>query len=218
LVGISPAKHDSSDNWGNNVTVYVSSAYTGPATGGATKPAYSKKTASAAGYGTYANIPYETDGTTNDRSVNNLYISDQSTKTSKWGAGIGDICQYLGEIGAAPSGYRMPISNQFGSSSDWTNSTTYPSSDMNSSVNAEGTTTITGKGWLKNNAQGIYFLAAGCRSTDGALYNVGTGGRFWSSSASNASNGYLLSFYSGFIDTAYNIDRQVAYSVRCVKD
>jgi uncharacterized protein (TIGR02145 family) len=215
LVGISPAQTPvGTDEWSGSVIVYVSSKYTGSSS----KPTYSSKTASAAGYGTYRNIPYENNQSLPDyysRETNHLYYSDQATKTSMWGSGKGDICQYLGEIGAAPSGYRMPRSVEFGAADDYTSGGTY--STDTSLGNAQGTKDLSSYGWIKKGYSPT-IPAAGYRNGTGLLKAVGGGGYYWSSSAYFSIYGYYLFLNSEKVNPSGQADRYIAYPVRCIKD
>jgi uncharacterized protein (TIGR02145 family) len=60
--------------------------------------------------------------------------------------------------------------------------------------------------------------AAGYRNnSNGQLYNVGSNGNYWSSSANSDTNGYNLNFNSSNLNPANNNNRQNGNSVRCVK-
>jgi uncharacterized protein (TIGR02145 family) len=66
----------------------------------------------------------------------------------------------------------------------------------------------------------VFFPALGCRNVvDGALYSVGYGGFYWSSSVSGASGAYFMYFYSGEVYPAVGLGyRASGQSVRCVKN
>jgi uncharacterized protein (TIGR02145 family) len=216
LVGISPAAQGSGTdnrNWSGAETIYRTTAYNGSATGGGTKPTWNSAVAASTVYSAYADIPYEVDAfTTYDASQDHLNYT--STKTSKWSTYKGDICRYLGEIGAAPSGYRMPRDEEF-VNGGFTIGGTFGNDYALGT--ADGKKDFSAKGWAKNSA-GLYFPAAGYRVTSGKLYNVGNYGSYWSSSAQSAASGFNLYFNSGGAYPSSNLDRQYAFPVRCVKD
>jgi hypothetical protein len=63
----------------------------------------------------------------------------------------------------------------------------------------------------------IFFPASGYRGgVDGALYDVGSDGYYWSCSVSGASRAYSLYFYSSNGDRANSGGRACGQSVRCV--
>jgi uncharacterized protein (TIGR02145 family) len=217
LVGISPAAQGSGSNnrdWSGAETIYRTTAYNGPATGGGTKPTWNTPVAASTVYSAYANIPYESDAfTTYDKSQDHLNYSS-STKTTKWSAYKGDICRYLGEIGAAPSGYRMPRDEEFVSGGFTVGGTFKIDYALGT---ADGKKDFSAKGWAKNSA-GLYFPTAGLRSTNGQLGYPGGGGYYWSSSAGNAANGFNLYFNNEGTGPSGGYGRQIALTVRCVKD
>ena len=67
-----------------------------------------------------------------------------------------------------------------------------------------------------------YETAAGIRNctSDGGLYNVGTNGRYWSSSPYSATDpwGGYLNFNSSAVDPRNNNNRANGLSVRCVQN
>ena len=85
----------------------------------------------------------------------------------------------------------------------------------------------TDRGWITRNGvngrlfgttpNDLFLPAAGFRSTDGALNRVGALGDYWSSSASDAGNGWHLFFYSS--SSGVNDDSRLnGFSVRCVSE
>jgi uncharacterized protein (TIGR02145 family) len=77
--------------------------------------------------------------------------------------------------------------------------------------------------WGSNNAAGAFgsplrFTVAGLRvRSDGSLFDVGSGGNYWSSSTPNAS--YSRSLYISSSNAMWNnYDRATGRSVRCIKD
>ena len=60
---------------------------------------------------------------------------------------------------------------------------------------------------------------AGLRYYNSAdVYNVGSNGRYWSSTPLDANNAYYLYFYSSYIYPQYSEFRAFGFSVRCFKD
>jgi uncharacterized protein (TIGR02145 family) len=176
-----------------------------------------EKTATAAGYtgtGTtgYSKIPYESaDDLSTGADVNSL-------NDTQWAAKKGDICRFLGETNPNLAGYRMPRAEEFGASTDWTRNT---AADWNVNLalgKDDGTSDLTGKGYATWNATGAIFPAAGYRSQSGTLNQVGEGGRFWSSSAYDATKGYNLSFNENGVLPSSNYNRPISLPVRCVKN
>ena len=75
--------------------------------------------------------------------------------------------------------------------------------------------------WFMNNSNGVFLPAAGARGNDVGSGTTPTGyagtlGYFWSSDAYDSSNGYSLSFGSGYAGINLNF-RTHGFSVRCVK-
>jgi hypothetical protein len=150
----------------------------------------------------------------------------------------GDICQYLGATGAGPNGYRLPASNEFGTGfsywnngnpttvpvgGGWVRGATFPSQPINDAGNAAGTVNLItdkeGFGLIVNQMMGNLTLpASGYRREGGLLGFVGTCGGYWSGSASNVDKGHELLYYSSFVGVNYDILRNYAYPVRCVKN
>ena len=51
----------------------------------------------------------------------------------------------------------------------------------------------------------------------GSLYDTGSYGYWWSSTAGNNSSQYRLYYYSGSLNTGYNVNKYSGFSVRCIK-
>ena len=80
-----------------------------------------------------------------------------------------------------------------------------------------GTTYTTSSDWSTFESAGCVFLpAAGYRSGPW-VYDVGSLGAYWSSTASSASNAYYVRCISGTVDPANNSSRYRGYSVRLVR-
>jgi len=61
----------------------------------------------------------------------------------------------------------------------------------------------------------FYLLYSG-RVDSGSLYNVGSNGYYWSSTAYNASHAYRLLFSSSSVGPSYNYNRYGGFSIRCL--
>ena len=76
--------------------------------------------------------------------------------------------------------------------------------------------------WSSNNAAGAFAsvlklpMAGNRNYSSGSLYNVGTGGRYWSSTFSGASASYLR--FNSSVASMNNDYRAGGFSVRCLKD
>jgi uncharacterized protein (TIGR02145 family) len=223
LVGISPAQTSDDgteagtkkNDWTGHEMVYVPTYNSSTPT----STNWSGSTATAAGYtgtGTtgYSKIPYVSTDFTDDYGTNKNHLYDMQ---SEWVNAKGDICQFLGETNPNLAGYRMPRAEEFGAVADWTRST---SANWNINLalgKADGTADLTGKGYATWNATGAIFPAAGRRYT-GTLYDVGYNGRYWSSSAYNATFSFFLGFIDSDVTPSANNLRQSAFPVRCVKN
>ena len=135
----------------------------------------------------------------------------------------GDICQFLGEVGAAPKGYRLPTSNEFGTTTaywdgnnpgpvagGWTrvgtdqdflldlvnSSGSFPE-DNNARAGRWVNVADQVRGPSGATYQGAFFPTSGWRDSNGVLGYVGTYGYYWSSSIGN----YLY----GEIPWSYNL-------------
>ena len=80
------------------------------------------------------------------------------------------------------------------------------------------TNTYTQDQWELMEAHGAVFLpAAGCR-TGTSVEKVGTHGYYWSSSLSDVTTAYVMTFNSSAYDPQHSSERSVGRSVRLVKD
>ena len=140
----------------------------------------------------------------------------------------GDICQFLGHIGAAPDGYRMPTSTEFGMAApywaDWGSVTpvsdpvldgwrrigTVPPQfkpDFETHPVPANNDTRAGKYRLSSGAsyQGAFFPTSGIMTQDVALNYVGLYGFYWSGSIATGTGtglnalSYRLEFFSNRI-------------------
>jgi uncharacterized protein (TIGR02145 family) len=238
LVGIAP-----SGSFSTSTPIYI------PDDSKATK--WAPTTVSAAGYSvTWTEtaedvnpgsvIPY-LDGrykSSVDDDRGDVYVLHPDRNTvAMYAAKRGDICQYLGTTDPTLSGYRLPMSNEWGTSNslwDGSNPTTTPVAGgwvkgihpwpggSNGDGNEFGTVDLintTNRGWVKNTTMGNVVLPASGRRlhTSGAVSYVGGSGNYWSGSAKNAISGYYLDFFNSDVYTANALNRSYAFSVRCVK-
>jgi uncharacterized protein (TIGR02145 family) len=110
----------------------------------------------------------------------------------------------------SPAGYRVPTKEEIQSLLDEDN------------VTNEWTTinNVTGRKFTdKTTGNSIFLPAVGYRRyDDGTLYDDGTGGNYWCSTASehNERNAYYLYFYSGFADWDSYASRYNGFSIRPV--
>jgi hypothetical protein len=188
-------------------------------------------------------VPYWTagTGTWRDALVFNATAPDQPAN------GLGDICRYLGAIGAAPAGFRLPKSVEFGYESNL-------STGMNSGLYyAWGDSRILGwasaggflsdPGLNDNNGttpianadnragryslfggvrkDGVFFPASGRRGYSTFYFRFvygGFRGSYWSGSTYGNGMGYSVDFhYQGLIPEFYQ-SRNIATPIRCIKN
>ncbi len=71
---------------------------------------------------------------------------------------------------------------------------------------------------LKNPNKSLFLPAAGDRSTDGAVYNQGTSGSYWSSTPYSSSYAYNLNLNSSNVYPSCNDNRSLGFAVRCVNN
>jgi hypothetical protein len=174
-------------------------------------------------------IPYITDSGS-PYGQTSTYLNDAAQNTSTtYAAYKGDICQYLSKTGAVSGSWRMPTAKEFNAGGltdnayvEWTASTA-PWAKSGSfgaeSGNEQGTTQLSSGGTYTVNGVSTSFPASGYRTYSiGTLSGVGTYGYCWSSSASNASNGFRLILSSNYVYPAYGNYRQFGYPVRCVQN
>ena len=149
---------------------------------------------------------------------NNKYLTDMGS--AKYHLLQGDICQYLGDIGSGPKGYRMPTSNELGTLLDyWTDANPGPvaggwmrvgtdadffnmtdfqpnSSNVLSQAGRweNKKDALSGPSGAKHN--GAFFPTSGWRNTLGVLSHVGMYGYYWSSSIGSNVTGNLYRAYN----------------------
>ncbi|GHV06333.1 hypothetical protein FACS189416_6870 [Bacteroidia bacterium] len=178
-------------------------------------------TTDATKYATYANIPYAVGSAApydRDHAYLTAITNDVATGADTIKALKGDICVYLTKVGAAPKGkrWRMPTSKEFDATEEfYTKSGDFA---VITTQNVYGTTPIP-SGWRRNNLNTPYFPASSTR-TGGTVLPVGTLGVYWSSSASDANQGYDFYFNNLRVYTEWvgNGSRANGFTVRCVAE
>lgn len=116
--------------------------------------------------------------------------------------------------GLAPTGFHVPTDTE------WTTLTTFLGGDNVAGGKMKATTGwTTSSGITNTNSSGFTGLPGGFLSNDGAFYNVGGNGYWWSSSEySTAYAWYRNLYYSGSGDVWGNGLKVSGFSVRCLKD
>jgi hypothetical protein len=144
---------------------------------------------------------------TYDPMSNNAAASVMFNNPTYWRLGYGDICQYLGAIGAAPPGYRLPLYRELlpartdnGTAQELTN------------PKADGTSVID---WMygvqqTNEGKKVILPASGWRNGNGELIDAGKSISAWTGSAASNDNAYDISKISN--------RRTIAMPVRCIRD
>jgi uncharacterized protein (TIGR02145 family) len=165
----------------------------------------------------YTDIPYMTEGSTDDRDFDQFETTYGNTGYNA-AQGKGDICRYISDKGWVAGRWRMPTSNEIQDLYDAGNSIIGTWNDV-SGTNPDGMAPIS-PGWNLGGGNNYrFFPAVGGRSTDGPLYNVGMRGYYWSASPGSKSNGaYSLHINSSDAYPAANNSRQCAFSVRCISE
>jgi len=112
-----------------------------------------------------------------------------------------------------PSGWRVPTTTELQCIND--NTTTYNTWSWNASGTRGYLITPSG-----SSVPTLFLPAAGYRvSNYGEIYEVGTGGYYWSTSVTvSDTNAYSLSFNSSAVNPNNNNGRANAFSVRCIAD
>ncbi|GHV58982.1 hypothetical protein FACS1894182_12370 [Bacteroidia bacterium] len=203
LVGVSnPGTAGSSITaWNAGSAVYVPTDNSGTA--------WTATTATAKGWTAWTGttgIPYVDD---NYRSTSPTDSHLTTGVTADYATLKGDICQFIDPA------YRMPTISEFG------NNPNYNVGQMNSSFLATGANgqTLISCGVTYAPSNGMFFPASGYRRTDGAVYNVGYHGYYWTSSATSSTSSALLASFMYFNHNGAGPDqtnRWTAFVVRCV--
>jgi hypothetical protein len=153
-------------------------------------------------YPTWDDIPFESSTTMGDPDLNTFK---------------GDICKYIN------SAYRLPVYGEFGTIGGWHQNW---EKDLDVAVGfrtdkVDGTynfVTSLGKGYATNTVMGnVIFPASGNFNHYGLCQNnVGSQGKYWTSSAAGTTTRYYLYFSSSTIGESFSIG-ELAYPIRCVK-
>jgi hypothetical protein len=159
----------------------------------------------------WSNIPYDSTSGGDLRTARSLLSNPDFEHYT------GDICNYINPA------YCMPTSIEhenlgIGDSNAsgpyyWNSSGSIPT------VTADGKAEFTTRfGTFTGISGTTYYLpASGFRgSSNGALYNVGSVGYYWSGSADYSGRAYYLRFYSNNADADDNINTEYGFPVRCV--
>ena len=152
---------------------------------------------------------------------NNKYLTTMGS--DEYYALKGDICQYIGETGAGPKGYRMPTSNEMGTIlgswynlpgpvaggwmrvgavADFENITKLPMYFPESSTSQSGMwvneyiNSYGGNTTSGATYQGAFFPTSGWRDTHGILSHVGMYGYYWTSTIGSNITGSLFRAYN----------------------
>jgi uncharacterized protein (TIGR02145 family) len=215
LIGISPAQTPSGSNsWSGNEIIYMPTYDSSTSTATWTSGTASDAGYTGTGYTGYSKVPYENSTDRPTGADKNSLDYSETLKDAKWKVYKGDICQFLGEIGAAPTGYRMPRSEEF----EADGLTPGKSFSSYNNKDATGTYNLSNLGYATWNTTGIIFPASGYRTQDGLLSSAGNTGRYWSGSADNSTSGLNLAFSSGSVTPSDYFLRQYAFPIRCVKN
>jgi hypothetical protein len=192
-----------------------------------------------------ATIPYldgRNGNSTSDRDNTFVIDADRNDPMLMYANLRGDICQYLGATRSDLSGYRLPMSSEFGGSTDrieWDSSNpgttpvsggwvrgTNTFSTVLAAATPDGQTDLiaAGLGYVENRTMDVVFPASGYRALDGGeLMHVGHIANYWSGSAGYSSvgapiGGARLSFGDLDISTYYSVNRSYGFPIRCVKN
>jgi hypothetical protein len=159
----------------------------------------------------------------------NFYLYNYNiSNTGAYANFTGDICQYIGETGAGPAGYRLPNSSELGVAGNWS---VYKTTNF-----ADKTSTWTGKdpgGTAILDTDYLYFTAipdvklppSGVRvgvagmNALGQLAFVGVYGAYWTGSTTGDSQNRITTLYlgtSGMLTTPAT--SQGGLPVRCFKE
>lgn len=140
------------------------------------------------------------------------YVPDKSTGVRYQKFGLGTVCDKIGMI-ILPDDWTKPssIENDF----VWTtlNDVGVPLEDDPFTQNVYDESQ-----WAAMESAGVVFLPAAGYRTGSDVYHVGSGGRYWSGTASDEDNAYSLSFFSISVYPDFSYDRDFGYSVRLVSD
>src|SRR5690554_4034980 len=116
--------------------------------------------------------------------------------------------------GVCPAGWHLP------SYAEWTELTDYLGETVaGGKLKETGTTHWNSPNTGATNETGFTALPGGDRGGSGTFYGIGDYGLWWSATESNASNAwyrYMVYNYSGVNRT--NVNKEIGFSVRCLRD
>jgi hypothetical protein len=245
LVGISPGQTSGSTAFSNATPVYLPSYVAGgtstwrsPLTSPYTQAGWVATVAGTADDDPET-IPYM-DGSyydANNTGRGSTYVMEMDRNTTEMYEGLrGDICQYLGKTDNALTGYRLPMSLEFGyeNTSSWSGRTdgwvqgggSFSNYTSSTTLSPSGTTDIMAVrnvAYAKNSTMGnVIFSTAGYRSGaagGGNLGYIGWYGTHQSGSISSVgTHNYSLHFYNSDVYPHHSFNRNYACPVRCVKN
>ncbi|MDR0940499.1 MAG: hypothetical protein LBN29_14335 [Mediterranea sp.] len=214
LVGISPAQQPlNSNDWSDEVTVYVppvnsASWYAGRADGASYHT----------GNNSYTDIPCMVPNV-----IDEYFLTDPANNTpATYAAYQGDICQYLGQIGAAAQGYRIPTIREFALGRMW-KSVTGTNSEDNGAGTEDGQASLALYEYVTN---GTNSLPSSGRRLDGTniigkLDDVGNRrAYYWAADARTV--GFGTAIVASELTDASSLDASGmapswAFPIRCVK-
>jgi uncharacterized protein (TIGR02145 family) len=117
--------------------------------------------------------------------------------------------------GLAPKGWHIPTDAEWTILTDKLGGITVAGGKMKS----VGTTRWTTPNTLATNESGFTGLPGGSRDTNGAFYDVGLEGFWWSSSEGGTTYAYVRELFYSYGDAnTYNFSRKYGFSVRCLRD
>jgi uncharacterized protein (TIGR02145 family) len=117
--------------------------------------------------------------------------------------------------GVCPTGWHLP------SDAEWTELTDYlgGTSVAGGKLKETGTTHWTSPNTGATNETGFTALPGGYRSVDGSFYDIGYYGYWWSATESNATLAwYRFMYYISSTVIRYSNNKELGFSVRCVRD
>ncbi len=155
---------------------------------------------------TWSNVPVynSTDWTTSKYNVSDLSYHIPST-------GKGDPCMYY--FGTKHGGgWKLPTGHPYNGSPNYS-TTNFTWKD----IDGLGTGTPAGRLSTRTGEAGMFYPAAGLRTADGTLGNLGTTGYYLSSTAHGDSNVSILYFARTTIGPDSFISFDLGFSVRCIR-
>ena len=117
--------------------------------------------------------------------------------------------------GVCPAGWHVP------SDAEWTELTDYlgGTSVAGGKLKETGTTHWNTPNTGATNETGFTALPGGFRGSNGSFDDIGSDGLWWSATEGGATNAWYRNVnYSGSIVYSYDYNKEVGFSVRCVRD